>query len=303
MQRVCASWLLASAIACAACNKTNDTVVADVAPPPAVDAGANTSAPGTRMDAGPQRSPVWSLPRIKSGEALSPARFRLAIDGQSLLLDSQKVLPLPADPSHGFDAEYKRSGKNDLMLTPLADAVKRARAETSADTGSGARLELGPKVTYRLLTEILFTLGQSEVTTFAIVAPSGGGAVPVGELAEIRTVPPKGHAALLTPPLGLLIIVTQDGIGLKARGGQVAPGCSDVGPGLTFQNQGAGYRLAELGPCLVKLKAGAPGLAEEKTVTFTAVPSVGLPDVLAVLDVARGENRELFPDVMFGMAR
>lgn len=296
------SSLLAFAVVCAACNKTTDTVVAaEVLPPPGADAGhAASSAPST---ANAHSGPVWSLPPIKSGEALSPARFRIAIDDRSLLLDGQSIVPLPADPTQGFDAEYKRNGKNDLYVTPLADAIQRARTK-SGDKGSGARLELGAKVTYRVLTEVLFTLGQSEVTTFAIVAPSAGGTVPAGELAEIRTVPPKAHGALpSSTSLNALVLVTKDGIGVKARGGNIAPGCTDVGSGLTLPNQSAGYRLGDLAQCLTRLKNISAEYSSEKTVTFTASPATTLPDVLTVLDAARGENRDLFPDVLFGIAR
>src|SRR5271165_6756869 len=54
--------------------------------------------------------------------------------------------------------------------------------------------------------------------------------------ATIDTFPPKaggsGARAPTTPTLGLTVIVVPEGFSLKARGGNVAPGCSDTGPGL-----------------------------------------------------------------------
>ncbi len=191
----------------------------------------------------------------------------------------------------------------------LAEAVKRARAD-AGHPDEAARVELGPVVTYRLLTEILFTLGQSEIVRFNLVAPSAGGSVPAGQLAEIRTIPPKLSPRSLAPPpapskptLGLTILAVQDGITIKARAGNVAPGCNDVGPGLTLKNEAGGhYRLAELGPCLRRLKAASPDFEGETGVTFSANPGVTLAEVFALLDVARGDNRDLFPDVLFGIA-
>ncbi len=279
-------------------------VVADLAPPKKV---IDAAAPLVDAGAQAKRSPVWSLPPIKSGEPLSAVRFTVTLDEHSLLLDGQKLVPLPKDPLQGFDAEYKRSGKSDLYLLPLADAVKHARGGTGPDTAERARVELGPAVTYRLLTEILFTLGQSEVTGFNLVAPSAGGSVPAGDLSEIRITPPRLAGRSLAPSkptLAITILAVQDGIGVKARGGNVAPGCTVSGPGLTFKNEAGGhYRLAELGPCLRRLKAASPDYADETNVTFTANPGVTLPDVFALLDVARGDNRDLFPDVLFGIAR
>src|ERR1700721_4791754 len=54
--------------------------------------------------------------------------------------------------------------------------------------------------------------------------------------ATIDTFPPRAGGAGARPPttptLGLTIIVVNDGFSIKARGGNVAPGCSDTGPGL-----------------------------------------------------------------------
>src|SRR5438874_3261096 len=51
--------------------------------------------------------------------------------------------------------------------------------------------------------------------------------------ATIETTPPR---ASVRPPkmetLGLTVLVVPDGFSVKARGGNVAPGCSDTGSGL-----------------------------------------------------------------------
>jgi hypothetical protein len=293
MQRACVLGFLV----CVACGSPQAPVVAaDVAPPasaaaPAQDAGAHPSEP--------KKGVVYTLPPIKSGEALSPARFTVTVRDGALFLNGDNVAKTPADSSRGFDAEYKRGGANDLYLVPLADKVKSAPAAAANDTGAkAARLELAPNVSYRMLIEIMFTLGQNEITKFAIVAPSAD-----GKLTEIRITPPKS-ASDTKSVLGLTVLATTEGIGIKARGGNIAPGCMDAGPGLAFKNEGSGgYRAAELPPCLTRLKNISPDAANDTTVTFTASPSVMLPDVVTLVDTIRGEKRELFPDVFFGVAR
>src|SRR6476619_7660477 len=52
--------------------------------------------------------------------------------------------------------------------------------------------------------------------------------------ATIDTFPPRagsGARAPTTPTLGLTVLIVPDGFSMKARGGNVAPGCNDTGPG------------------------------------------------------------------------
>ncbi len=300
-----------------ACNKPKDGVAAETAMPTPAPLDASTGRDAT-VDAPARANPlVYSLPPIKSGEEREYARFTVTVDEHSLFLDGKKLLPLPSDQSQGFDAEYKRSGKSDLYLVALADAIKRERysgrravlsnapqADASPDPPDKTRVELGPATTYRVLTEILFTLGQAEVIGYNLVAPRAGSTF--GDLSEIRVTPPRAKRdAGAAPPdgLGLVVVLVRDGIGVKVRGGNIAPGCTDTGAGLTLKTEGAGYRFAELGQCLRRLKDASPKLNGETTMTFTAGPGVAYSDVLMALDAARGAQRELYPDVVFGIAR
>src|SRR6476469_2528810 len=66
--------------------------------------------------------------------------------------------------------------------------------------------------------------------------------------ATIDTNPPRaggaGARAPTTPTLGLTVIVVPDGFSLKARGGNVAPGCNDTGPGIAIPKAaGAGGKI------------------------------------------------------------
>ena len=98
-----------------------------------------------------------------------------------IVVDDQQVIPVPADPSHGVEARYKRNGPNDLYITELAnrlqtwrDRDKIVRAQTGKDTsGSEAILIADRDTPYRLLIEVLFTLGQTEFNKFHLMVLQG----------------------------------------------------------------------------------------------------------------------------------
>src|SRR5208282_2612179 len=45
------------------------------------------------------------------------------ISRSNIVVDDNAVCPLPADASHGVEARYKKSGPNDLEITPLENAA------------------------------------------------------------------------------------------------------------------------------------------------------------------------------------
>jgi biopolymer transport protein ExbD len=81
----------------------------------------------------------------------------------------------------GVDARYKRSGPNDLYIVPLANALtsaretdKRVRAAKGLDTSTSEGIIVADATTpYRLLIEVLFTLGQSEFGKYHLMVISG----------------------------------------------------------------------------------------------------------------------------------
>ena len=81
----------------------------------------------------------------------------------------------------GVDARYKRSGPNDLYIVPLANALssaretdKRVRAAKGLDTSTSEGIIVADTTTpYRLLIEVLFTLGQSEYGKYHLMVISG----------------------------------------------------------------------------------------------------------------------------------
>lgn len=82
------------------------------------------------------------------------------------------VVTLPSPESlaqSGLDAQYKKNGINDLHIVPLADALlnvretdKRVRIAKGLDPSTSEAIVIVDESTpYRLLIEVLYTLGQS----------------------------------------------------------------------------------------------------------------------------------------------
>jgi biopolymer transport protein TolR len=127
--------------------------------------------------------------------------------------------------------------------------------------------------------------------------------------ATIDTFPPRAGGAGARPPstptLGLTVFISGDGFGLKAQGGNVAPGCNGTGSGLAIPRRGTEYDFASLKACADKLKHASPDFAGETQVIITASPNVPYQVVISTMDSVRtaGNGDELFPDVNFGIAR
>lgn len=126
--------------------------------------------------------------------------------------------------------------------------------------------------------------------------------------ATIDTYPPRagsGARAPTTPTLGLTVLIVPDGFSLKARGGNVAPGCNDTGPGIAIPTKDGNYDYAGLKACVAKLKGAAPEFKDEMGVTISANPPIPYQVVISTMDaVRRNESGEdMFPEVTFGVAR
>jgi biopolymer transport protein ExbD len=150
--------------------------------------------------------------------------------------------------------------------------------------------------------------------------------------ATIETNPPKAGGSgpkPTTPSLGLTILVVNEGFSVKARGGNVASGCNDLGAGLavgmTKNDKGEpDWDYNQLTQCVAKLKGASPDFAEETTVTVSANPNIPYKTIIGTIDAirmlppeARQPGQEcthdpklgwsgpacLFPDVNFGLAK
>ena len=120
-----------------------------------------------------------------------------------------------------------------------------------------------------------------------------------------------GQRAPTQPTLGLSILVVNEGFSVKARGGNVAAGCNDTGPGLavprTTNSEGKqDYDYNSLNACVKKLKAASPEFKDETNVSITGNPNIPYQVIIGTIDAVRNANdtgEELFPVVSFGVAR
>lgn len=113
------------------------------------------------------------LPQSVMKKAPSQEGVLVTISKSQILVGDEKILGLPGRESlvqAGVDARHKRSGPNDLFIVPLGNALMAARRTDIAvrrakglDPSSSEAIVIADKGTpYRLLMEVLFTLGQSE---------------------------------------------------------------------------------------------------------------------------------------------
>ena len=126
--------------------------------------------------------------------------------------------------------------------------------------------------------------------------------------ATIDTFPPRagsGARAPTTPTLGLTVLVVPDGFSMKARGGNVAPGCSDTGPGIAIPKKDNDYDYDGLKACATKLKGAAAEFKDEMGVTISGNPSIPYQVIIGTMDAVRNNaaGEALFPEVSFGIAR
>jgi biopolymer transport protein ExbD len=105
----------------------------------------------------------------------------IMISKSHIVVDDNVVCPVPADASHGVEAKYKKSGPNDLEIVPLENAAKswrdrdrQVRAATGKDPNASEAIVIADKATpYRLLVEVLFTLGASEISKYHLMVMQG----------------------------------------------------------------------------------------------------------------------------------
>lgn len=113
------------------------------------------------------------LPQSVMKKAPAQDGVLVTISKTQILVGDEKILGLPGRESlaqAGVDARYKRSGPNDPFIVPLGNALMAARKTDMAvrrakglDPSSSEAIVIVDKGTpYRLLVEVLFTLGQSE---------------------------------------------------------------------------------------------------------------------------------------------
>ncbi len=124
----------------------------------------------------PQSNDLQMARSIVTTEA-SQEGMPLIISKSHIMVEDEAVVDVPADATHGLEAKYKRNGPNDLYITKLGQTVKSWRdvdrqvkqASGKDASGSEAIVICDKDTPYRLLVEVLYTLGQNEFNKFHLM--------------------------------------------------------------------------------------------------------------------------------------
>jgi biopolymer transport protein ExbD len=111
-----------------------------------------------------------------------PEGLPVIVSKSQIIVGESVVCPVPPDAAqYGIEAKYKRGSRNDYFIVPLGSALqswrdsdKRIRMATGKDpTHSEAILIADVSTPYRLLTEVMYTLGQTEFSKFHMMVLQG----------------------------------------------------------------------------------------------------------------------------------
>lgn len=122
-----------------------------------------------------------TMPKSVLTTEASQEGVAVLISRSSIIVDDNMIAPVPSDATHGLEGKYKRSGPTDLYIVPLANALqswrerdRQVRLATGKDPSASEAIIIADSNTpYRLLTEVLFTLGQSEFAKFHLMVLQG----------------------------------------------------------------------------------------------------------------------------------
>src|SRR6516165_1146779 len=112
-----------------------------------------------------------------------PEGLAVIVSKSQIIAGETVVCPVPPDAAqYGTEAKYKRGSRNDYFIVPLGsslqawrDSDKRIRMATGRDPSySDAILIADAQTPYRLLTEVMYTLGQTEFSKFHMMVMQGG---------------------------------------------------------------------------------------------------------------------------------
>ena len=123
---------------------------------------------------------------------------------------------------------------------------------------------------------------------------------------SIETTPPSGKGGIRgeiqSEALNLTVFIVPDGFSLKASGGNIAPGCTGVGPGIAIPRASGKYDYRLLSECAAKLKEK---FEDEDQAYITANPGTEYQILINVIDALRTSPRgvELFNNINFKVPR
>jgi len=164
--------------------------------------------------------------------------------------------------------------------------------ELTADE-EGGELNIVPFLDI-VMNILIFVLATVAVTFTATIDTSP----PASKSAGVRTEVPS-------QALNLSVLIASEGFSLKASGGNIAPGCNDVGAGLAVPKVNGNYDFATLKTCATHLKGSNADFADETAATISANNGVDFQTIVGVMDALRETpaGDALFENIQFGVAR
>ena len=128
--------------------------------------------------------------------------------------------------------------------------------------------------------------------------------------ASIETQPPASRGTgvrneIQSEALNLTVFIVNDGFSLKASGGNIAPGCQGVGPGIAIPTKGGKYDYEALTQCATNLKHASADFEDETQFFIVANPGTDYQTVIDVIDAMRltPQGKPLFDNVNFKVPR
>jgi biopolymer transport protein TolR len=180
-----------------------------------------------------------------------------------------------------------------LSAAQRAKVRRLSQPRELAPDEEGGELNIVPflDIIVNILIFVLATVAVTFTATIDTTPPAQGGA---GVRKQIES-----------SALNLTVLIVNDGFSLKASGGNVAPGCTHAGPGVTIPKVAGQYDYDSLSRCVAKLKRSNPDFLDENQISIGANPGTPYQSIVSVMDAVRNTPRGdvLFDDVYFKVPR
>ncbi len=275
-----------------ACDKKSG----DPLPKPGASSAASGAGATAASSPKPSASPSARQPGGDTNVGLIHARSAtpttkglsmIAITPKEIRLVGTKnePIPMPAPVSWyaGLPISVK-GGQPGMLIYPIADWLRQIRKEKGAQAGRDLSLVVDNAITYKIVTEVLYTAAVNGFDRFHLVALT-----PDEAYAEmILEMPGFKPDAGVAPPF-VSILVAQEGISIKTETNNVGPGCAKFGVGLAYSRVNGEVDTIGIPSCMDRITPEDAGASAEDIVVG-ANPEIPFGEVAAVIDGVRGRK-------------
>lgn len=211
-------------------------------------------------------------------EPIKHLKRGVQVTTSAVFVDEVKVVGLLSFEEQaraGVEARFKLHGPNDLLIVPLQSALSQ-RAFSATEKESGLGIELASEAPFRVMMEVLYTVGQAGPSKLRLSVPPSGSKRALLLETELPRDVGSGQSAKF--------YVIRDGVSVKFQNRNVAPGCEGFGNGVAVPKRD-GHDLPALVACLHRLNSDPSTAANEGMVT--ANPGTTARTVLEVASAVR----------------